>query len=549
MIAVKSNIISEEYENDEMIGLETNCVRIPLASGFLYVYSLYIQPSAHIDIYRSHIKAIRRLISDTNKNDFMKIAGDFNLADTTDWIENDSGFDYIPVIGESMSQKAIIARHVTSEMMDMGLFQISTFSGPKGNVLGLVYTNFPELSVVANAFRMLPEEKSDACHIPIMCTIDCAPSFCGNETTETIYCFKRGDYDGVREHFDTIGLHNIFAHASSNVSDMTSELYRIIYDSFENFIKTTSVRSSNEPIWYDKHLSHLKNLRCVYVNYDDDIADLMSFINQRCDTNCFNIDITEESVFAVLSTMDLSKGSGFDGVSSIFLRECAEQMSRPLSDIFRQSLREGIYPDQFKIGQVTPIFKAGRRNDVRNYRGVNVLPNLAKVFEKVIYNQMRLIITPKISTTQHGFLSNRGIDTNLMESTVLIHDAFEQKAQIDALYADIEGAFDKVNPPKLVRKMANFPISNVTLRWFISYLQSRLQYVKVGSSRSKRFDVLSGVGQGTILGPLLFIIFFNDSDSSCPLIFDFNFADDKKKMAIINNRRLCWASESNFGIS
>lgn len=215
MIAVKSNIISEEYENDEMIGLEANCVRIPLASGFLYVYSLYIQPSAHIDIYRSHIKAIRGLISDKNKNDFIKIAGDFNLADTTDWIENDSGFDYIPVIGESMSQKAIIARHVTSEMMDMGLFQISTFSGPRGNVLDLVYTNIPELSVVANAdFRMLPEEKSDDCHIPIMCTIDCAPGFCGNETTETIYCFKRGNYDGVPKHFDTIGIHNLFAHAS-----------------------------------------------------------------------------------------------------------------------------------------------------------------------------------------------------------------------------------------------------------------------------------------------------------------------------------------------
>lgn len=251
----------------------------------------------------------------------------------------------------------------------------------------------------------------------------------------------------------------------------------------------------------------------VYKNHSHDESrnEIMRFINNRNDRGCFNIMITDHSVFSVLNSMDLSKGSGHDGISSLFLRECSELLSDPLSVIFSKSMQTHVYPKTLKIGQATPIFKAGETSDVTNYRGVNVLPSIAKVFEKGLYNQLKLHVLPQISEKQHGFVPIRSIETNLIEFTVRAHEAFEGKGQYDVFYADISKAFDSVDVNKLILKLANFSISNETLRWFVSYLGDRKQYVRVGKEHSESFDVLSGVGQGTILGPLLFIMFFNDS--------------------------------------
>lgn len=171
-----------------------------------------------------------------------------------------------------------------------------------------------------------------------------------------------------------------------------------------------------------------------------------------------------------------------------------------------------------------------------NYRAVDVLPNLAKVFERIIYHQLKMIISPKISTTQHGFVSNRNIETNLLELTTRAHCAYESNAQLDVFYADIGKAFDSVDTDLLLCKLTKFPISNTLLKWFKSYLNNRIQYVRVGSSKLKQIPVHPGVGQGTILGPFLFLVFFNDSDPKMPDIFSLNFADDKKIGSIVRNR-------------
>lgn len=109
-------------------------------------------------------------------------------------------------------------------------------------------------------------------------------------------------------------------------------------------------------------------------------------------------------------------------------------------------------------------------------------------------------------------LLNRNIETNLMELTVCANNAFEQNAQLDVFYADISKAFDTVDRPLLIRKLSKYPISNSTLKWLQSYFSNRKQYVRVGSTVSDDFNVPSSVGQGTILDPLRFLVFFDDSD-------------------------------------
>lgn len=232
--------------------------------------------------------------------------------------------------------------------------------------------------------------------------------------------------------------------------------------------------------------------------------------------------------------MDINKGSGFDGVASIFLRECAEQLADPLRIIFSTSLNGMYYPKAFKIGQLTPIYKSGAKKEMTNYRGVNTMPNIAKVFDKVIRDQLKLIVNPRIRTTQHGFIPNRNIETNLLEHTTHIHRAFACHSQLDTFYSDVSKAFDQVDKSKQIRKLARFPLSNQSLFWFESYLSNRQQYVKVGSAKSKILLVSSGVGQGSVNGPTLFVVFFDDSDPLMYEIISSNFADDKKLSNIIN---------------
>ncbi|XP_037029672.1 uncharacterized protein LOC119069658 [Bradysia coprophila] len=618
-----------------MNDLEAICVRISLATGSLFLYALYIQPTADISIYRSHVAAINAVRRHITSSDTFQVLGDFNLYNV-EWHENDDGFDYIPVVGESMCARSIIAREVSSTMSDQGLFQMSSFANVSGNILDLIYTDAPELCVINQAeFRMLPASMSDVDHIPLSCMIECCPIVdpTASDESDSVFCFKKADYDAINAHLsDAVILQD----CAPNVNESVTTLYANIYDTFDKFVPRATIRSSSNPKWYTKQLLHLKNVRnkqfkklsaerkhqlssgistvlddreflqakddyealrtelhsnfirekshciktdpksfwrhinskrksnslpaivelngkkattnaekshifaeyfqSVYVEHPND-PSILDFINARNDNNCHDIASTQELVKFVLSGLDVNKGSGHDGVSSLFLRKCAINLAGPLNIIFNQSLTEKRYPDAFKIGQLTPVYKSGRKTDVTNYRGVNVMPNLAKVFERVVFMQMKLVIPHDIELSQHAFIPGRNIESNLMELSVVAHDAFDQNAQLDTFNVDISKAFDKVAAMKLIRKMAMFPISNSLLLWFISYLTSRVQYVLIGKDRSKTFIVLSGVGQGSILGVFLFLMFFNDSDVRMTGIFCLNFADDKKIASIIKSEK------------
>lgn len=170
---------------------------------------------------------------------------------------------------------------------------------------------------------------------------------------------------------------------------------------------------------------------------------------------------------------------------------------------------------------VIPIHENGNRNDIENYRGVNIMPNFAKVFEKTINNQLKLIIPPLLSKSQHGFLLNRNIETNLMEFFTYINEAFEKQMQVDVFFVGIRKAFDKVKQLLVIWRMAKYPVSYKFLVWI-------QQYVNVGCSKSETFNIPSSVVQDTILSPLLFLALSDDSDERNGSTKAFNFADDKK---------------------
>lgn len=179
LIAVRNDIKCEEYSYLEMTGLESVCVRIPLNNAYIYVYCLYIQPrndDGMFSIYKSHIKAIEVLNENLNDNDKLLICGDLNPYKTK-WIENDAGYDFLPMLGESQCVRSRLTRSFTDAFSDMGLFQMCNLQNKFGNVLDLIYTNDPGIITVSGAdFLLLPSCKGDEAHVPIMAIIDCSPS-------------------------------------------------------------------------------------------------------------------------------------------------------------------------------------------------------------------------------------------------------------------------------------------------------------------------------------------------------------------------------------
>lgn len=279
----------------------------------------------------------------------------------------------------------------------------------------------------------------------------------------------------------------------------------------------------------DKADLFAEHFSSVYVK-GQNVDDISEFIDSRADNNTFNIRFSPEQIMFILKTMDLNKGQGPDKIPPKFLRECNEILASPLCKIFNKSIQIGHFPEMFKICSISPIFKSGKKSDIINYRGVSIMCNIAKVFDKAVHDQLKMIISPNLSKKQHGFVSSRCIESNLMEFCTFTHESFAKNCQVDVFYADIKKAFDTVDHSILIKKLAKFRIGNETLNWLSSYSAGRKQFVKVGSSTSETFDAYSAVAQGTILGPLLFIAFFNDSDddNDDTRIKIFNFADDKK---------------------
>ena len=245
--------------------------------------------------------------------------------------------------------------------------------------------------------------------------------------------------------------------------------------------------------------------------------------------------VTPELVARKIKAMKDNKSPGVDGIPPKLLMETVDQISIPLARVFNLSLKEGVVPFEWKEANIIPLFKKGSRNKSENYRPVSLTSVICKLLERLIKDHMVdfLVKHKLLNSSQHGFLKARSCLTNMLCFLEEITKWIDVGSPVDIIYLDFQKAFDKVPHQRLLLKLKAHGIGDSITDWIEQWLTDRRQRVVVDGEVSNWKSVLSGVPQGSVLGPILFLIYINDLDESITSNV-LKFADDTKLFRKVN---------------
>ena len=210
------------------------------------------------------------------------------------------------------------------------------------------------------------------------------------------------------------------------------------------------------------------------------------------------------------------------------LKAASHVLIKPITIILNHSLRTGIFPDKLKIAKIIPLHKKDDLTSISNYRPISILPSISKIFERVMFNQLYscFIENDLLYSSQYGFRKGNSTEFAVLEiidRIVLDLDKGETPINV---YLDLSKAFDTLNHKILLEKLSHYGINDVALNMFHSYLSNRVQYVSYNDTNSHSLVLKTGGPQGSILGPLLFIIYINDLSNVSDKFKLINYADD-----------------------
>ena len=215
-------------------------------------------------------------------------------------------------------------------------------------------------------------------------------------------------------------------------------------------------------------------------------------------------------------------------IDALKLANTSHNFTNVLAMIINKSFQEGVFPDQMKSARVIPIHKEGSKSDVGNYRPISLLTSFSKIFEKVMHCRLLKFLESNNSLfeMQYGFRPGRSCEHALLNAQNLLLESLSKRQISLLLLIDFSKAFDMVEHKILLTKLEHYGIRGLALKWIESYLSSRKQFVSINGTNSSMQDVKYGVPQGSILGPLLFIVYINDIPETARFAKFISYADD-----------------------
>ena len=256
--------------------------------------------------------------------------------------------------------------------------------------------------------------------------------------------------------------------------------------------------------------------------------DFHIFLKNRNSQSLFFEPVIEEEIKDIVNNLNTKKGSGCDGITNFLLKSIINEIITPLTYILNLSMSSGKVPQKMKLAKVVPVFKKGDRDYVNNYRPISLLTSISKILERLVYKRtLKFLVNCKIlGDSQFGFRKNHSTTHALLTFLDKVAHAIDDTSHTIGVFLDFSKAFDTINHNILIYKLRHYGIRGRALDWFQDYLTNRKQFVSINGKESELKSISCGVPQGSLLGPLLFILYINDLQNSSQLLSFICFADD-----------------------
>ena len=265
--------------------------------------------------------------------------------------------------------------------------------------------------------------------------------------------------------------------------------------------------------------------------------DITTPDTQSQDETINNIKFDQKDIIAAIDELSTDSAPGPDGFPSLLLKKCKMSLSLPLCMLWRKSLTENTIPDTLKRTFILPKHKDGNKAEPKNYRPIALTSHIIKIFEKIMRNNIVNFLEEHqlFNNSQHGFRSGRSCLSQLLLHYDKIITLMEEGKNVDVIYLDFSKAFDKVDFKIVLKKLNSLGIKGKVAAWIESFLTNRTQTIIINGVKSTQIPAISGVPQGSVLGPLIFLILIGDIDKDLRHSTLQSFADDTRVMSGIKD--------------